>query len=302
MVRRRSQTRGPRPLHESHANGETLAIRTSGLSPANHVLKAEASPALSKRLSLHWSSPGFAAVFCCRAHHRERYRDSCLSILCARCKPVARGIGDLRMRQSDLDVALRRDKGIGRLTRYDSYPPPGGRCPQGIPGKLGYRRCYLSTERAPSALEASLIASNRTECRHRKACCEREFSQGTRRTSDSLGTAGGWWWRDHILDELVFSSQRPRHEVCEDRAGGNGWRSTRVGIEGRAETSRAPHRKRRSTPPENTPGRAAVKRGPRKGATGKHAARRASGVKTSAARKAGPRKTPPRTTTRSADK
>jgi hypothetical protein len=60
--------------------------------------------------------------------------------------------------------------------------------------------------------------------------------------------------------------------------------------------------KPRPTRPENTPGRQGVKMGPRRAVTGKHAARKAQGAKTSATRKAGPRKTPPGTTTRSADK
>ena len=52
-----------------------------------------------------------------------------------------------------------------------------------------------------------------------------------------------------------------------------------------------------------TPGRKAVKEGPRRGAAGsKHGARKAQGQKTSATRKAGPRKTPRGTTRRSGER
>jgi hypothetical protein len=54
--------------------------------------------------------------------------------------------------------------------------------------------------------------------------------------------------------------------------------------------------------PAPKPGRKSVKDGPRRGATGKHAATRAAGARTSETRKAGPKKIPARTTTRSADK
>ncbi len=61
-------------------------------------------------------------------------------------------------------------------------------------------------------------------------------------------------------------------------------------------------RKRVDAPAEK-PGRKAVKGGAGRGAGHpKHAATRASGLKTTETRKAGPRKTRPRTTTRSGDK
>ena len=54
--------------------------------------------------------------------------------------------------------------------------------------------------------------------------------------------------------------------------------------------------------PAPKPGRKKVKGGPRRGATGKHAASNARGAKTSETRKAGPKKIPRGTTTRSGDK
>ena len=54
--------------------------------------------------------------------------------------------------------------------------------------------------------------------------------------------------------------------------------------------------------PGPKPGRKAVQGGPQRGATGKHAATKARGAKTSETRKAGPKKIPRGTTTRSGDK
>jgi hypothetical protein len=55
--------------------------------------------------------------------------------------------------------------------------------------------------------------------------------------------------------------------------------------------------------PAGKPGRKSVKSGPGRGVgQPKHAATRASGLRTTQTRKAGPKKTRPRTTTRSADK
>ena len=61
--------------------------------------------------------------------------------------------------------------------------------------------------------------------------------------------------------------------------------------------------RRKSDAPAAKPGRQQVKGGAgRKAGHGKHAARRASGQKTSETRKAGPRKTPAGTTTKSGDR
>ena len=61
--------------------------------------------------------------------------------------------------------------------------------------------------------------------------------------------------------------------------------------------------KKRVDAPAAKPGRKAVKSGAGRGAGHpKHAATRASGLKTTETRKAGPKKTRARTTTRSADK
>jgi hypothetical protein len=68
------------------------------------------------------------------------------------------------------------------------------------------------------------------------------------------------------------------------------------------ETGTLPKRRVVRDAPLPKPGRKAVKGGPRRGATGKHAAAKASGAKTSETRKAGPKKIRPRTTTRSGDK
>jgi hypothetical protein len=61
-------------------------------------------------------------------------------------------------------------------------------------------------------------------------------------------------------------------------------------------------KKRRVRGPADKPGRKDVKAGPGRRTGPKHAARRASGQKTSMTRKAGPKKTARGTTTRSADK
>jgi hypothetical protein len=67
------------------------------------------------------------------------------------------------------------------------------------------------------------------------------------------------------------------------------------------ETGTVPKRRVRDAPAPK-PGRKAVKGGPRRGATGKHAATKARGAKTSQTRKGGPKKIPRGTTTRSGDK
>jgi hypothetical protein len=75
------------------------------------------------------------------------------------------------------------------------------------------------------------------------------------------------------------------------------------GDRGKAPNKTGTQPKRRAKDaPAPKPGRKSVKGGPRRGATGKHAATRAAGARTSQSRKAGPKKTRPRTTTRSGDK
>jgi hypothetical protein len=67
-----------------------------------------------------------------------------------------------------------------------------------------------------------------------------------------------------------------------------------------SETGTLPKRSLRDAPAPK-PGRK-VKGRPRRGATGKHAATKARGAKTSETRKGGPKKIPRGTTTRSGDK
>ena len=68
------------------------------------------------------------------------------------------------------------------------------------------------------------------------------------------------------------------------------------------ETGTLPKKRIVDAPPEK-PGRKSVKSGAGRGVgQPKHAATRASGLRTSETRKAGPKKTRPRTTTRSGDK
>jgi hypothetical protein len=60
--------------------------------------------------------------------------------------------------------------------------------------------------------------------------------------------------------------------------------------------------KKRTASPAPTPGNRSVKGGPRRNVTGKHAAAKSQGARTSQTRKAGPKKTARRSTTRSGDK